>query len=146
MRINPDIFLLTADLGYKLWDDIIAEFPKRAMNVGASEQAMIDIAIGLAYDGKIPFCYSITPFLLFRPFEGIRTYVDYENLNVKLVGGGRNDDYHVDGISHDATDIGLYLNQLKNISQHFPQDKREIKHIVEEMVNSKKPEFISLKR
>ena len=146
MRINPKIFLLTADLGYKMWDEIIEEFPERAINVGAAEQTMIDMAVGLAYDGKIPFCYSITSFLLYRPFEGIRTYIDYENLDVKLIGGGRNDDYSHDGISHDATDAGLYLNQLKNIKQFWPKDKKEAKIMVEEMVSSGKPSFISLKR
>lgn len=146
MRVNSKIFLLTADLGYKMFDEIRDEFKDRFINVGAAEQAMLDIAVGMAYDDKIPFCYSITPFLIYRPFETIRTYIDYENLPVKLVGGGRNEDYSHDGISHHATDVGLYLNQLKNIVQFWPNDKKEIKHIVGEMINNDKPSFISLAR
>lgn len=145
MRLNDKIFVLTADLGYKMFDEIKAEFPERFVNTGAAEQTMLDIAVGLAYDGKIPFCYTITPFF-FRAFETIRTYVDYENLNIKLIGAGRNSDYEHDGPSHDATDIGLYLNQLRNIQQFWPKSKKDAGIMVEEMVNNNKPSFISLSR
>ena len=145
MRLNDKIFVLTGDLGYKMWDEIQKEFPGRFINCGAAEQTMLDIAVGMAYDGKIPFCYTITPFFL-RAFETIRTYVDYENLPVKLVGAGRNDDYKHDGPSHNATDIGLYLNQLKNIQQFWPKSKKEAEIMVGEMVNNNKPSFISLAR
>lgn len=146
MRINPNIYLLVGDLGYLVFDKCFEEFPDRCYNVGAAEQTMLDIAVGLAYDGKIPFCYSITPFLLYRPFETIRTYVDHENLNVKLVGSGRNTDYAHDGASHDATDVGLYLNNLQNIKQYFPKEKEELKDLVSEITNNGKPSFISLTR
>ena len=69
MKTNDRIWLLTADLGYKLWDQIRDDFPDRYLNVGAAEQAMLDIACGLALEGKIPFCYSITTFLIYRPFD-----------------------------------------------------------------------------
>lgn len=146
MMDNEDIFLLVGDLGYKMFDSHFAAFPKRAINVGAAEQAMLDIAVGLAHDGKIPFCYSITPFLIFRPFETLRTYIDYENVPVKLVGSGRNKDYTHDGVSHWAEDVGLYLNPMKNIVQFWPKKKSEIKKMTKEMVTNKKPSFISLAR
>lgn len=139
------IFLLTGDLGYGMWDSIFAGFPKRAINVGAAEQAMLDMAVGMAYDGKIPFCYTITPFFL-RGFETIRTYINHEKLNVKLVGSGRNADYAHDGPSHDATDISLFFDQLPNLVSLYPQDKSEIPHLVSEMVTNELPTFISLRR
>lgn len=88
MSINKDIFVLTGDLGYGLWDRIKIDYPNRFYNVGSSEQLMIGMASGLAMDGKIPVVYSITPFLLYRPFEFIRNYVNHEKLPVKLIGGG----------------------------------------------------------
>src|SRR3989344_6223554 len=72
------IWLLVGDLGYKAFDYIKRDFPNRFLNCGASEQAMVGIATGLALDGKVPFVYSITTFLLYRPFETIRNYIDRE--------------------------------------------------------------------
>ena len=93
MNKNEKIFLLTGDLGFGLFDDIRKKFPNRFINVGSCEQLMIGLAVGLSYEGWIPLCYSITPFLLYRPFEFIRNYLNHELANVKLVGGGRDKDY-----------------------------------------------------
>ena len=97
MGQNKDIILLVGDVGYKVFDHLREEYPDRVINPGAAEQLMIGMAAGLAMDGKIPVCYSITPFVLYRPFEFIRNYVNHEQLPVKLVGSGRNDDYGLCG-------------------------------------------------
>ena len=146
MRKKEDVFLLVGDLGYKVFDDLFSEFPNRCVNCGAAEQAMMDMAVGLAMDGKIPFVYSITPFLIYRPFETIRTYIDYEKLPVKLVASGRNRDYAHDGISHGADDVGLYLKNFFHIQQYWPKIPKEIPDMVWSMATSKKPSFISLER
>ena len=146
MKNDDKIFLLVGDLGYKMWDNHFKEFPDRTINCGASEQAMLDIAVGLAYDGKIPVCYSITPFLIYRPFETLRTYIDYEKLPVKLVGSGRNKDYSHDGVSHWADDIGLYLGQLNNIKQFWPKTKKDIEKMTHDFIYGRSPAFISLAR
>ena len=72
MSRNKDIILLTGDLGYGLWDKIRLDYSNRFYNVGSSEQLMLGMAAGAAMEGKIPIVYSITPFLLYRPFEFIR--------------------------------------------------------------------------
>lgn len=158
MKVNNNIWLLTGDLGYGLADKIREDFPDRFLNTGAAEQAMMGIACGLAMEGKIPFVYSITTFLLYRPFETIRTYINHEKLNVKLIGSGRDKDYAHDGFSHDASDVyGLFdtFSQrheqwqggfFNNIEALWPYEKEEIPDIVESMVKSKSPEFLSLRR
>lgn len=146
MQENWDIWLIVGDLGYGVFDRIRDDFPSRFVNTGAAETAMLDIAVGLALEGKIPFCYSITPFLIYRPFEVLRTYINHENLNVKLIGSGRDKDYKHDGFSHDASDVKPFLDLLPNIKQYYPEDKEYLPKIVEEMVNNKKPTFLSLTR
>ncbi len=87
MAVNDNIYLITGDLGYGLWDKIKDTFPDRFYNVGSSEMAMMGMGIGLAMDGKIPFVYSITPFAIYRPFEMIRNYLDHEKIPVNIIGG-----------------------------------------------------------
>jgi len=146
METNKDIFLVTADLGYGMWDKIRDDFPDRFLNTGASEQAAIDISIGLALEKKIPFVYSITTFLLYRPFEGLRTYINHEKIPVKLVGSGRNKDYLHDGISHWANDAKKILETLPNIDQILPESDIDIPDIVENMIYCNHPDFVSLRR
>src|SRR3990167_1481101 len=117
---NDKIWLLTGDLGYGLLDEFRDRFTDRFVQCGAAEQAMMDIACGLAIEGKIPFVYSITTFLLYRPFETLRTYVNHEKLNVKLIGSGRDKYYHIDGISHWSEDAHKLLDTLPNIHQYWP--------------------------
>jgi transketolase len=147
MKTNKDIWLVTGDLGYKMWDNIREDFPDRFINAGTSEQAMMGVAVGLAMQGKIPFIYSITPFLLWRPAETIRLYLNHENCPIKLVGGGRDKDYKDDGFSHDARDITWLLNCWPNIKQFWPrEDKCVTSEWLDEIINNNFPSFISLRR
>ena len=140
------IILLTGDLGMGMWDEFQHLLPEQFINTGASEQTLLDMAVGLSYSGKIPFCYSITSFLLYRGFETIRSYINHEKLNVKLIGSGRDTDYHIDGYSHDSSDAKQILNILPNIVQYWPEKKESIASAVADMLAVKKPCFISLRR
>lgn len=143
---NPDIWLITADLGYGMFDKIKNSFPKRFLNTGASEQAAMGIAVGLALSGKIPVVYSITPFLLYRPFETIRNYLNHEEIPVKLIGSGRNQDYEVDGRSHWAEEDREVMHIFRNIESRWPRSFQEIPNLVQEMIKSSKPWYLNLER
>ena len=146
MARNPKIWLLTGDLGYGLWDKIKQDFPDRFLNTGAAEQALMGLGVGLALEGKVPFVYSITTFLLYRPFETIRNYINREKIPIRLVASGRDKDYEVDGFSHWSEDARYFLDGLPNIKQYWPNEKEEIPELVEEMTTNNKPCFISLRR
>ena len=146
MRRDDDIWVITGDLGYGMLDNIRDTFRDRFVNCGASEQAMMGIACGLALEGKKPFVYSITTFLLYRPFETIRNYINNEGIPVRLVGSGRDKDYVHDGFSHWSEDAGEILGCLPNINTLWPAEKEEIPNLVAQMVKEDKPWFISLRR
>ena len=146
MKDNPDVWLVSADLGFGLWDKIREDYPDRFLNTGASEQAASDICVGLALSGKIPVMYSITPFLLYRCFETWRTYVDHERIKVILVGSGRNDDYEVDGYSHFAGDDYSFMNNFKNIVSYWPPTNEEAIKSLNEAVADDRPYYINLTR
>lgn len=146
MAKNENIYVVVNDLGYKMWDAVRKDFPNRFINVGAAEQTLIGVGIGLALSKKIPLVYSITTFLLYRPFETIRNYLHYEKLPVKLIGSGRGKDYVHDGISHWAPEDQELMKILKNIKSHWPEDTNKLPQLVKKMIESNKPWYINLKR
>lgn len=146
MKKNKNIYVVVNDLGYKMWDKIRKDFPNRFINVGAAEQTLIGVSIGLALSNKIPIVYSITTFLLYRPFETIRNYVHHEKIPVKLIGSGRNKDYIHDGISHWAEEDRKIMKVLTNIESYWPKEKSEISKLVDKIVRTKKPYYINLER
>ena len=128
MKQNDNIILLVGDVGYKIFDHLREEFPSRVINAGASEQLMIGMAAGLAMDGKIPVCYSITPFVLQRPFEFIRNYLNHESIPVKLVGSGRDEDYGVCGESDYFTDTnGFFYLDPKPTTKYVSTEYKNLK-------------------
>ena len=143
---NDKIWLVTGDLGWGMWDKVKNDFPDRYINVGAAEQSMVGISVGLAMEGKIPIAYSITPFLLYRPFETIRNYVDHEEIAVKLVGSGRDKDYLHDGFSHWSEEDRDVMKLFKNIESRWPETKEDIPNLVKEMIETPKPYYINLRR
>ena len=146
MGKNKDIVVLTGDLGYGLWDRIRLDYSDRFYNVGSSEQLMLGMACGFAMEGKIPVVYSITPFLLYRPFEFIRNYVDHEKIPVKLVGGGRDRDYGYLGFSHWAEDDKKIMSCFSNIRSHHPNTDEQLETIFHYIMNTKTAEYLNLKR
>lgn len=146
MQKNKKIWVVVGDLGYKMWDPVRKDFPNRFINVGAAEHTMMGIAVGLALDGKIPFVYSISTFLLYRPFETIRNYVNHEKIPVRLVGGAREKDYLDDGISHWPLEQKEVLKLFNNITVLWPEDVEEIEGMVKKMVKEHIPWYINLKK
>lgn len=146
MGKDERLFLLTGDLGYGLWDRIKIDFPDRFQDFGSSEQLMVAAACGLATDGYIPLVYSITPFVLYRPYEFIRNYINHEKIPVKLMGGGRDKDYGYLGFSHWAEDDKKTMANFSNIASYWPIDEAELEKVVDTFLFDGKPSYLNLKR
>lgn len=146
MLVQQDVIVLTADLGFGLLDHIKNSFKDRFFNVGAAEQLLIGAAVGIADAGKIPVCYSMSSFILYRPFEFLRNYVSYEKIPIKLIGSGRDKDYHHDGISHWAHDDKVVLNALPNIQIYKPQSILQLENQWKDFLFSKQPAYLNLTR
>ena len=144
MKNNEDINVLIGDIGYGMFDEIRKDYPDRITNVGASEQLMVGMAVGLSMEGKISLCYSITPFVLYRPFEFIRNYLSHEQIPVKLVGGGRNEDYGPCGFSHYACEDIDVINSIGGIKMYHPVDKNDID--IKGFLYEPVPSYMNLRR
>lgn len=146
MEADDKIRLVTADLGWGMWDAVQRDFPKRFLNTGASEQVATGICVGMALSGLTPFLYSITTFLLLRPLEWHRNYLQHEGIPVRLIGSGYEDDYKHDGITHQPYEAKQVLALFPRIKTYFPTDKSEIPDIVHEMIWEDRPSFLCLRR
>lgn len=146
MQRDEKIWLLTGDLGFGVLNDVREKVPQRSFNVGAAEQLMLGAAVGLSHCKKIPICYSITPFVIFRPYEYLRNFLDHELAPVKLVGAGRGKDYGNLGFSHWAEDDDKALSVFSKIQVYKPETEDELKHMWEEFLYNDKPSYLNLKR
>lgn len=145
MRQNKDIYFIMCGLGWPRIEEFLQEFPERSFNFEASEQTGLDACVGLAYAGKIPVVYTITPFL-YRGFETIRTYINHEKLHVILIGAGRDDEYSKhDGYSHYAGDDMDILGIQKNIALLWPR-RDQLRYQLEKAITHPQPWYINISR
>lgn len=146
VKNNKNIMLLTADLGFTVFENYQKKYPKQFINAGVAEQNMTGVASGMAMEGKIPFIYSIIPFATMRNFEQVRNDICYQNLNVKIVGVGTGFYYGPYGRTHHGLeDVGL-MRTLPNLLIFSPSDEYETERVVELSLRTKKPCYIRLGR
>tara|TARA_Y100000310_G_scaffold344908_1_gene460381 strand:- start:3610 stop:4092 length:483 start_codon:yes stop_codon:yes gene_type:complete len=140
---DSKIYLITGDIGYAVFDEFRERFPNRFINAGIREQSMIGMASGMALEGLKPYVYTITPFLIERPFEQIKLDINKQNVNVKLVGYA---DYPNLGPTHAEIDARWLMSKFKNIHSYFPKNSLEARQAVLHAHQNKSPAFISLKK
>jgi transketolase len=141
---DKNIFLITADLGFKLFDNFKAKFPERFINVGVAEANMIGVACGLSLSGKNVYCYSMATFLTARCLEQIRVDLCYHNLNVKLIGVGGGLVYGAEGITHHALEDISLMRALTNMTVFAPGDPLEVEAVLKESIKYKSPLYVRL--
>ena len=139
---DKKVVLLVGDIGYGIFDDFRKENPKRFFNLGICEQSLIGVASGMSLEGLKPWVYTITPFLIERPFEQIKLDVDQQKVNVKLVGFA---DYPNLGPTHSEIDAKKTISMFKNIKSFFPKNSKETEKAVLKSHRNIGPNFISLK-
>ena len=139
---DKKIFLLVGDIGYGIFDDFRKNHPKRFLNLGICEQSLIGVAAGMSLEGLKPWVYTITPFLLERPFEQVKLDIDQQKANVKLVGFA---DYPTLGPTHSELNARKTSKLFKNIKSYFPKDSIQTEKFIIDCYKNKGPNFISLK-
>lgn len=122
---DPNVMLVTADLGFGVLTRFSERFPRQFVNAGVAEQNMTGLAVGMALEGKTVFTYSIGNFPTLRCLEQIRNDACYHNANVKIVCIGGGFTYGSLGISHHATEDLAILRALPDITVIAPGDPVE---------------------
>jgi transketolase len=139
---DEKIYLVVGDIGFRVFDDFREQHPERFINMGICEQSIISVSAGMALEGLKPWVYTITPFLIERPFEQVKLDIDQQNVNVKLVGYA---DYPTLGPTHTELNGKKLMQLFNNITSFFPKDGDETQIMINQAYNKNGPAFISLK-
>ncbi|MGD0711495.1 MAG: transketolase C-terminal domain-containing protein [Bacteroidales bacterium] len=141
---NDKIIFLTGDLGFMALENLRKAIGDRFINTGVSEQNMISMAASLAYENLIPVCYSIAPFIVFRPAEQIRIDVCLHNLNVKIVGNGGGFGYGIMGATHHAIEDIAVIGSFQNMRCFIPFCNEDVSGAIDKMFEYKGPSYLRL--
>ena len=140
------IILIAMDVGFSFIEGFKEKFPDRYFNFGVTEQSTVLVATALALAGFKPYIYSMINFVIFRPYEQVRNGVCYHNANVKLLGVSGSEKYKFLGFSHNITkneDVDA-LKNMPNIESFVPKTEGEVKEVIMQSYQSKKPTYIRL--
>ena len=138
------VWALTGDLGVGLFEPFEAAAPGRYLNVGIAEQTLVGVAAGLAYAGKVPFAYSIAPFVTSRPHDQVRVDVACAEANVKLVGVGSGVSYGTLGPTHHAIDDLALMRVLPGMTVLAPGDPAEVERAAHAACAHEGPVYLRL--
>ena len=139
---DDKIYVLVGDIGYRVFDEFREKHPDRFINMGICEQSIIGVSAGMALEGLKPWVYTITPFLIERPFEQVKLDIDQQNVNVKLVGFA---DYPTLGPTHSEINGKKLMRLFNNITSFFPNNGDETCVMTLKAYEMDGPAFISLK-
>lgn len=140
------VIFLTGDLGFGVFDEIIARFPKRYINVGVAEAQLVNCAAGLALDGWRPLVYSIASFMTGRAFEQIRVSIGYHQLPVIVIGAGGGYTYATSGVTHHAREDFALMSLVPGMAVIAPGDPREVEILLPKLVERDGPSYMRVGR
>ncbi len=144
---NPHVVALSADVSNSDHSYMFADaFPQRFYNTGIAEQCLVDVAVGLAKCGKIPFANTFAFLFATRALEMVRTHLCYGKTNVKLAGAyaGLSDSY--DGPTHHAISDLAIMRSLPNMTVVVPADAMAIVKMLPLVARWDGPVFFRLGR
>ena len=145
--INENVVVLDADVSASTQSHYFgSKFPNRFFNVGIAEAGMVDVAVGLALGGKVPFVNSFAFLLAFRAAEQIRTCIAYSRVNVKLAGhyAGLSDSF--DGPTHQAISDVAAMRGFPEMAVVVPADATEARLAVKAVAEYPGPVYLRLCR
>ena len=97
---DQNVVFLNADMDAFSLQRFSKDLPEQYLNVGVSEQNMMNVAAGLALSGKRVFCYCIASFATLRCFEQIKVNICSLGLPVTIIGVGSGFSFGYDGPTH----------------------------------------------
>ena len=144
---NEKVVALSADVSNSDFSFMFQEaFPSRFFNVGIAEQSLVDVAVGLAKAGLIPFANTFAFLFATRAVEMVRTHLCYGRANVKLMGAyaGLSDSF--DGPTHNSISDVAIMRSLPGMTIVVPSDPVSVAKLLPKIADWDGPVFCRLNR
>ena len=141
---NSNVYVLSGDHGYALFDALRTKMPDHFINAGVAEQNMVGVAAGLSKLGLYPIIYGLSAFVPIRVLEQIKIDFCYEGLPGLFIGDGAGIVYSHLGTSHQSTEDIAALRAIPEISILSPCDKYELKACFDWAVQQKSTVYLRM--
>lgn len=146
-RANPDVVVLSADVSNSDFTYMFEEaFPDRFFNVGIAEQALIDVAVGLAYAGKLPIASTFAFLHATRALESIRTHLCIGRANVKLMAAYGGLSAMREGPTHHAISDIAIMRSLPGMTVVQPADTVALEKLLPQVAEWPGPVYLRMNR
>ena len=138
---NKDLYFLHADMwSFKKFK---TKFPERCLNFGIQETNMVNVAGGLASQGKKVIVYGVAGFVYQRGYEQLKFSVVNFGSSVTFVNAGNNGCYSKCGIGH-IPDDDFNLMSALNVDCYEPHDRFTFLKTLTKCIKSTTTNFIRL--
>jgi transketolase len=145
--INPKVVAVDVDTSASTLSNFFAkEYPQRFFNVGIAEPCAVDVGVGLALGGFIPFVNAFAALLALRSLEQIRTCVCYANTNVKIAASYAGLSDFKDGPTHFAVTDIANMRALPNMTVIVPCDASQAADFVRLVAEYDGPVYLRINR
>ena len=145
--VNKNVVVLDADLSHATFTKTFASaFPDRFFNVGIAEANLIDMSVGMACMGFIPFCSTFALFGTGRAYEQIRNGVAYPGKNVKICCTHGGITVGEDGGSHQSIEDYALMRVIPGMTVIVPSDSNQVMKAVPAIASYEGPVYMRIGR
>ena len=142
---DKDVILISVDMGASALDQWREELPEQFIWTGISEQHTINLAAGLANQGKKVYIYFMAAWLA-RCFEQIRYSCAMAKNPITLLANGVALGYAPAGPAHETNDDIAYMRSILDLEIHCPTNLEMVKTLVNLTYEEPKLRCIRLER
>ncbi len=141
---NKNVVIITNDMDVFSLRKFKKEYPDQFINVGVSEQNMVNVAAGLASCGKRVFIYGITSFVTFRCYEQIRFHISSMNLPIVIVGMGPGFSFEFDGPTHHGVNDISVMGAIPGMTILNPCDSVSASKCMQYIIDNPGPTYVRI--
>ena len=143
---DKNIYVMSADFGAASLDITREKFRDNFIHCGISEQAMFDIATGLALENKKVLTYAMGPFISLRAVEQIKCGPAMMNLPMTILSVGIGLGYADAGPTHYATEDYACLRAIGGTTIYTASDNDIAQEIAKNVMNNQALNYVRLDR